>query len=291
MLLRIGAWLILVAPPAGAGGGWVSEPGHGYLQGGFNWKPQSGAQRRDTKGESYEALNHLTHDFRFAYASGSVGLDPRLEASFLFSYLWAGEEFDETAEEPDVYFQGLSDLWVGLKCQVRPGAWPMAVEAVARLPYLYERKVKDPTGLLNRDLALKGYLSHGFDRFYCSAMAGFNWREAAPANQVLYGFEAGGRPWHGDLGERLSLRLALDGLASVGSDSPSAFPRDRFSDLTLERDGHFFNFNKASFVRLQFGSSYSLTPAWNAQVGLGYFIWGRSIEVYTDLYAQLGYTF
>jgi len=87
------------------------------------------------------------------------------------------------------------------------------------------------------------------------------------------------------------LRLALDGLASVGSDSPSAFPRDRFSDLTLERDGHFFNFNKASFVRLQFGSSYSLTPAWNAQVGLGYFIWGRSIEVYTDLYAQLGYTF
>lgn len=287
----IGVWLVLVAPPVNAGGGWVSNPGHGHLQGGFDWKPQSGAQRRDIEGKRYEALNHLSHDFHFAYASGSVGLYPRLEASFLFSYLWASEEFDEAAEEPDGYFQGLSDLWVGLKYQVRQGAWPMAVEAVARLPYLYARKVKDPTGLLNRDLALKGYLSHGFGRFYCSGMAGFNWREAAPANQALYGFEVGGRPWSGGMGDRISFTCALAGLASIGADRPSTFPRDRFSSLTLERDGHFFNFNKASSLRLQFSSGCAFTPAWSAQAGLGYFIWGRSIEIYTDLYAQLGYTF
>lgn len=286
-----GLCLILIASSAGAGGGWVSAPGHGYLQAGFNWKHQLGAQRRDTEGKSYEALNHLSHDFRFAYASGTAGLYPRLEASFMLSYLWASERFDEAAEEPDGYFQGFSDMWVGLKYQVRPGAWPMAVEAVARLPYLYRRKVKDPTGLLNRDLALKGYLSHGFGRFYTAAMAGFNWREAAPANQLVYGFEVGGQPWSEGVGGRMSFNLGLNGLASVGADRPSTFPRDRFSGLTLDRDGHFFNFNKASSLRLQLSSGYALTPAWSAQAGLGYFVWGRSIEVYTDLYAQLGYTF
>lgn len=287
----MGVWLVLLASPAVAGGGWVSPPRHGYLQAGFDWKKQLGAQRRDTEGARYEALNHLTHDLQFAYAAWSGGLVPRFEASLALSYLWASERFDDKAEEPDVRFQGFSDMWVGLKCQVRPGAWPVAVETVVRLPHLYKRKVKDPTGLLNRDLALKGYLSHGSGRLNGTAMVGFKWREAAPANQMLYTFEVGGRPWSGGMRGRTTLGLAIDGLASIGADSPSTFPRDRFSSLTLERDGHFFNFNRASSLRLQLSSSFDVTRTWSVQAGVGRFLWGRSIEVYTDRYAQLGCSF
>ncbi|MSR82923.1 MAG: hypothetical protein EXS58_08350 [Candidatus Latescibacteria bacterium] len=107
--------LILGASAASAGGGWVSAPGAGYLQSGISWKDQPGAQRRDIEGQSYVALSHLNHTLSFAYLAGQVGLYPRLKASFSLFYLWASERFDDAAEEPDITFQGFSDLWVGLK--------------------------------------------------------------------------------------------------------------------------------------------------------------------------------
>ena len=287
----IGLYLILIVSSADAGGGWVSEPGHGSLQCGFDRKSQLEAKRRDTEGRLYEALNHLTHDFRFAYASGQIGLSPRVEAGILLSYLWASERFDAAAEEANAYYYGWSDVWVGLKYQVRSGAWPVAMEAVARLPYLYKNRDKDPTGLLNRDFALKGHMSHAFSRMYFSAMAGFKWREAAPANQIIYTFEVGGHPLAGKVGRRMSLKFLLDGIDSIGSDSPSTYPRDRFPGLTLETGGHFFNFNRASSLYLQVSCGYTITPSWNAQVGLGYFAWGKSIVVYIDPFAQVGYNF
>lgn len=283
-------FLILSASAANAGGGWVSAPGAGYLQSGFAWKDQPGARRRDTEGQSYVALHHLNHTLSFAYLAGQVGLCSRLEASFSLSYLWASERFDDAAEEPDITFQGFSDLWVGVKYQVRPGAWPAAVEVALRLPYLYDKRQKDPTGQLSRDLALKGHLSRSFGRFYGSGMAGFKWREGAPANQLVYGLEWGGRPWSGPLAQRLGLKLALDGMASVGKDRPRAFPRDRFDGLTLDRGLHFFNFNRASLLSLQGSLAFDLARAWSAQIGYGYTLWGKSIEIYHELFVQLGRT-
>ncbi|MBI2502325.1 MAG: hypothetical protein HYW07_03725 [Candidatus Latescibacteria bacterium] len=269
----------------------MSAPGEGYLQSGTSWKDQPGAQRRDIEGQRYVALHHLNHTLSFAYLSGQVGLRSRLEAGFSLSYLWASERFDDAAEEPDITFQGLSDLWVALKYQVHPGAWPAAIEVAARLPYLYDNRGKDPTGQLSRDLALKGHLSRSFGRFYGSGMAGFKWREGAPANQLVYGFELGGRPWSGPLARRLGLKLALDGMASVGKDSPRAFPRDRFDGLTLDRGNHFFNFNRASLLSLQGNLAFDLARAWSVQAGFGRTIWGRSIEIYREVFAQLGRTF
>lgn len=269
----------------------MSAPGDGFLQSGISWKDQPGAQRRDVEGQSYVALNHLNHTLNFAYLSGQIGLYSRLEASFSLSYLWASERFDEAAEEPDVTFQGFSDLWVALKYQVLPGAWPAAVEVAARLPYLYDTLEKDPTGQLSRDLALRGHLSSSFGRFYGSGMAGFKWREGAPANQLVYGFELGGRPWSGPLAHRLGLKLALDGMASVGEDSRTTFPRDRFSGLTLDRGNHFFNFNRASLLSLQGSLAFDLARAWSLQSGYGHTLWGKSIEIYNELFVQLGRTF
>lgn len=283
--------LIIGASAANAGGGWVSAPGAGYLQSGISWKDQPGAQRRDTEGQRYVALHHLNHTLSFAFLSGQVGLPSRLEASFSLSYLWASERFDDAAEEPDITFQGFSDLWVGLKYQVRPGAWPAAVELAVRLPNLYDNRQKDATGQLSRDLALRGHLSRSFGRFYGSGMAGFKWREGAPANQLVYGLELGGRPWSGPLAHRLGLKLALDGMASVGDDSRSTFPRDRFSGLTLDRGNHLFNFNRASLLSLQGSLACDLARSWSIQTGLGHTVWGRSIEIYHELFAQLGRTF
>lgn len=290
-LLGIGFFFIVLVPAVDADDGWVSKPGHGCLQFGFNRKYQLGAKRRDIDGKVYQALNHLTYDFRYAYVSGQVGLYPRVEANVLLYYLSASERFDAAAEEADAYYHGFSDVWLGFKYQVHQGAWPIAVGTVVRLPYLYTNKDKAPTGLLNRDLALKGYLSHDFGRMYFSAMAGFNWRESAPANQIIYAFEVAGRPGFGEVGSRMRLKFLIDGAASVGSDSPSTFPRDRFPGLTLETGGHFFNFNKATFIHPQVSFSYSITPVWNAQVGFGYVAWGKSAVVFTNLYAQLEYTF
>ena len=269
----------------------MSAPGAGYLQSGFSWKDQPGAQRRDVEGQRYVALHHLNHTLSFAYLSGQVGIPFRLEANFSLSYLWASERFDDAAEEPDTAFQGISDLWLGLKYQVRPGAWPAAVELALRLPNLYDREVKDPTGQLNRDFALKGHLSHSFGRFWGSGMAGFKWREAASANQVLYGFEVGGRPWVGSLLRRMWLKLALDGMVSAGDDGRSTRPRDRFSGLTLDRGTHLFNFNRASLLSLQASLAYDLAQSWSVQTGWGHTVWGRSIEIYNEAFAQLGRTF
>lgn len=282
--------LLLVAAAANAGGGWVSAPGEGYLQSGVSWKDQPGAQRRDIEGQRYVALNHLNHTLSFAYLSGQVGLYRRLEAGFSLSYLWASERFDDAAEEPDITFQGASDLWVSLKYQLQPGTWPAAVEIAARLPYLYDNHQKDPSGQLGRDLALRAHLSHAFGRYYASGMAGFKWRAEAPANQLVYVLELGGQPWSGPLAQRLGLKLALDGMASIGDDSRSTFPRDRFSGLTLDRGNHLFNFNRASLLSLQGSAAFALDQAWSVQTGYGYTLWGKSIEIYRELFLQLGRT-
>ena len=109
-LLGIGFSLIFLVPAVDADGGWVSKPGHGYLQFGFDRKYQPGAKRRDIDGKVYQALNRLTYDFRYAYVSGQVGVYPPIEANVLLYYLSASERFDAAAEEANAYYHGFSDF-------------------------------------------------------------------------------------------------------------------------------------------------------------------------------------
>lgn len=279
-----------------AGGGWTDEPGHGGVRIGFNTKVQPDAKRLDTEGEIYQSLYSLTFDFRYLYLSGDVGIIKGLEASWLFTYLWASETVDSTSEDPSRYYDGLSDFWLGAKYQILSGEYPVAIGASIRLPYLYEASstingfpTTEVPGLLKRDYEVDLYASHSFtSELYGSAMAGFKFREGSPANQITFNVEAGGTlPF---IDHRLFAKLCLDGVASIGGPDPYR-STDRFSGYTTERGTHAFDFNNASYMRPQIVLAYSVPPSVDLSAGYAYTIWGHSAVVYHDILFQVGYTF
>lgn len=288
--------LVVSAQAMYAGGGWVEEPGHGNIRVGYNWKLQPDALRRDIEGELYTSLFTMTHDYRFLYLSGEVGILPGLEGSLLVTYLWAAETVDSTAEDPSRFYDGPSDMWVGLKYQLWGGDFPTAIAATVRLPYLYEGSsvrnghvLTEVPGLLGRDYELSAAVSHSFDsRIYASLGSGFRLREGAATNQILLVAETGGKlPF---LDDRVSVKLGVDGAFSVGEPEPST-SKDRFSGLTLERGSHMFDFNDASYLRPQVGISVQVLPEIDVSAGYSYIVWGHSTVVYQDFLVQLGYSF
>lgn len=274
----------------------MDEPGKGSIRIGYNWKVQPGALRRDVDGDLYRALFDLTLNYRFLYLSGDVGLMNRLEASVLLTYLWAAETVDSTAEDPSHFYNGASDMWVGLKYQVLDGEFPVAVAAQVRLPYLYESSsvkngqlLTEIPGLLRRDYDLNVHASHSFSSaLYATTTAGIRLREGAATNQILYGADAGYKlPI---LDDRIELRLGLDGVASVGTPDPST-SKDRFQGRQLERAPHFFDFNDASYTRGQMGLSVEVLPSLSLSGGYSYILWGHSVVVHEDFVVQAGYSF
>ncbi|MBS1911790.1 MAG: hypothetical protein JST22_07375 [Bacteroidetes bacterium] len=281
---------------AHAGGAWVDSLGRGSIRLGYDWKLQPGALRYDTHGDLYRSLFNMTHDYRFLYAGGEVGLGWRLEASFLVTYLWAREIVDSTAEDPSRIYHGPSDMWLGLKYQIVDGDYPIAVGATVRLPNLYEANstlngqlLTEITGLLGHDYEASVYASHSFNSsLYASASLGGRIRDGASANQVLYGADAGYTiPI---LGDRISVRAGFDGVASVGEPRPST-AKDRFPGLSLERDNHFFDFNDASYFRPQLGMSIRVLPTLEINGGFAYILWAHSSVLYQDFLLQVGYSF
>jgi hypothetical protein len=290
--------LLFMAWPlaARAGGGWVDDPGHGGVRLGFDWKYQPGAGRLDTKGEPYRSLYSMTHDYRFLYLSADVGVYPGFEASMLVTYLWADEMVDSTAEDPSRHYHGPSDMWVGLKYQVLSGAFPTAIGASVRLPYLYEsqsfhgtQKTTNITGLLERDYDFTAAVSHSFnDDLYGSLTGGFRIKEGAATNQITMLAECGGTlPV---LDRRLFGKIAVDGAFSVGEPDEST-SRDRFDGLSLERGTHLFDFNDASYLRPGIELGYRITDRLGVSAGLSYIVWGHSTVVYRDVLIQAGYSF
>lgn len=279
-----------------AGGGWVKKPGEGVVRIGFNWKWQPDALRRDTKGELYQSLFNMTHDYRFLYLSGEYGIVEGLECSALLTYLWAAERVDSTSEDPSRFYHGPSDMWFGLKYQIVAEEFPMAVGAVVRLPYLYEamsvidgHPQTEIPGLLGRDYELNFSVSHSFNNdLYASTTAGFRFRDGAATNQILWQAEVGGRP--PVLDGMLFAKLGIDAVFSVGEPDPST-SKDRFSGKTLERGTHYFDFNDASYIRPQLGLAVKFTPELELGLGYSYIVWGHSTVVYDDFLVQLGYSF
>lgn len=288
--------LLFSAPALRAGGGWVREPGSGGIWIGYNWKYQPDAQRHDTEGDLYRSLFNMTHDYRFLYLSGEFGIVPGLEGTCLFTYLWASEMVDSTSEDPSRHYHGFSDMWLGLKYQLWGGAFPTAVSATVRLPWLYEaasvrngQLLTEIPGLLERDYDLNLFISHSFDAGpYASASLGFRFKEGAATHQILTGAEFGGALPFAD--DRIFAKVALEGVFSVGQSRPTT-SRDRFSGLSLERGTHFFNFNDASYVRPQIGLSCRVIDGVDIGAGYSYIVWGHSTIVYQDILVQLGYSF
>jgi hypothetical protein len=287
--------LFIAAAPLLAGGGWTDEPGKGAIRIGYDWKHQPDAKRLGTKGEAYRALFNMTLDYRFLYLSGDVGIIKGLEASWLFTYLWAAEEVDSTSEEPSHYYHGPSDMWLGLKYQIFDGAFPTAVSVNARLPYLYEaigtengQVLTEVPGLLENDYEASIAVSHSFDLgIYSTLTGGFRIKEGAATNQITFAAEAGGAlPI---LDGRIGGKLVVDGAFAVGTPDEST-SKDRFSGYSLEGK-HFFDFNDASYIRPGVALYARITPWLDISAGYSYIAWGHSAVVYHDVFAQLGYSF
>lgn len=285
------------APSAWAGGAWLPDKGDGFIQMGFTRKTTDTGW--DADGQYGPASPRdgqaLYHDFRYAYLTGEVGLPHKLSASFLFTYLWGFEGRDRDHLESNF---GLSDTWLGLKYQIKDGAWPLAAKVLWRTPFLYdqqgpyERQLYDDEGnfvmhnpewrgILRNDLALGFALSHSMERFpgWMVLEAAYNFREGAPADDIPVYFEVGYTlPIES---HNPHLKAAFNLVKSVGNDSPRE-PHDRF--------GAGPGFNDASMLR---GAVSLLWPVdrWLLEVGYGQWLWGRNARRYREPFVGMGYNF
>jgi hypothetical protein len=187
-------------------------------------------------------------------------------------------------------------MWLGLKYQVFSGAFPTAIGASVRVPWLYEsasfhgtQKTTNITGLLEHDYDFTAAVSHSFnDDLYGSLTGGFKIREGAATNQITFLAETGGT--FPILDRKLFGKIALDGAFSVGEPEEST-SRDRFDGYTTERDGHGFDFNDASYIRPGIELGYKITDKLGVSAGFSYIVWGHSTVVYRDILIQAGYSF
>jgi hypothetical protein len=290
---------LLSCVPAHAGGAWVPAPGQGFLYLGFSRKTANSSW--NASGDSFTHRNsagqEVWHDFRYAYLSGEIGVVKNLSVTFTGTWLH-GLEGPRSAYESN---KGLSDAWLGAKYQFAHGRWPMALSFNHRTPALYDlpgpynRHLFDAQGqfrgvspewrgLLKHDYALSWHASRSISRYrgWVSTELGYNWREGAPANQVLGLAEVGyPTPWL-----RSQVKLALTGQWSVGSDSPRQ-PDDRFGSRAD------YNFNKASYTKL--GAAWIVPLGagrrWAAELGFNRWVAGRSARRYNEPYVTLGRSF
>ncbi len=290
---------LLPSAPAEAGGAWVPAPGHGSLYLGFSRKTANSSwnafgdafTHRDSVGRE------VWHDFRYAYLSGEVGVVKNLSVTFTGTWLH-GLEGPRDAYESN---KGLSDAWIGAKYQLGHGRWPVALAFNHRTPVFYDlpgaynRHLFDAQGafrgvspewrgLLKRDYALSVLASRSISQYrgWVSAELGYNWREGAPANQVLGTAEVGY-----PIGWLHSqVKASVTGQWSAGSDSLRQ-PDDRFGRRAD------YNFNKASYTKL--GASW-IVPfgsgrRWAAEIGFNRWVAGHSARRYNEPYLTLGRSF
>ena len=292
--LVLAGWI--AAAPADAAGGWVPAQGEGYMQAGFSrktadsWWDGDGhvAARVNEAGESHQ------HDFRYGYPSGEVGIRDRLAFDFLLTYLWGYEGYQPELERN----AGFSDAWLGVSWQALHDAWPLAIRATLRTPFLYDQPgayerhlygvegdstffvMNSPEwrGLLRNDLALSVALSHclGSMPAWISTEIGINLRQGAPADEIALRMEAG----H-DLPAVFGgqAQAALNGVWSLGNDTPAS-GADRF------RSGHMFN--HASMAR---GTLSVLRPVheWVVEAGYARWLYGRGARRYQEPFISLSH--
>lgn len=293
---------LAVTSPVFAGGAWVPAPGHGDVQLGFSRKTAHTSW--NSRGEGFTntttrpegVLKHY-HDFRYRYASGEVGVFDRLSFRFLVTYL---EGYEGPKDDLELN-TGFSDAWLGVKYQLKEGAWPMAIAATLRTPVLYD--IPGPyqrylynsdgsfrglspewRGVLKEDYTFTYLLSHSYaeGRGWMNFELGYTFRNGAPADEVPFSF---------DIGYPLPFwNAAIKGSAtviqSVGNDSPRQ-PDDRFGS----RPG--FNFNNASHGRAGIALIVPLGKSghWTGELGYNQWLFGRSARQYEEPYASLGYRF
>ena len=292
----IALFMALAAGGAHAGGAWVPEAGHGSTYLGFSRKTAHTSW--DDRGSSFENTGRFeTHDFRYLYLSGEVGLTQRLAATFLVTSLDGREGPSGELERNS----GLSDAWFGLKFRLTDGTWKSALALTVRTPEFYD--IEGPytrdlfnedgeflghspewRGLLREDYTLEEVVSRSFQegRYWATGSVGYTYRVGAPADQVPVVTEFGAWTRSG----RTGLKAQALWVRSLGNDSQRG-PSDRFGS----RPG--FNFNDASMARL--GGSVILRLGserrWSLEGGYNIWVWGRSARQYEEPFVAVGRSF
>ena len=302
-IIRITLFVLLastVAREVQAGGGWVAEPGDGYVSLGYSRK--TAHQSWNANGLPFDnrtgspAVDHH-HDFRYAYLSGEAGVLPRISLTWLMTYLDGFEGPKGNMERN----RGLSDAWFGARVAWLRGAWPVAFTATVRTPFFYD--VTGPytrhyfnddgeevslspewRGILKHDLALGAAVSRSFldGGGWASLDAAYAFREGSPADQLQLNADAG-YPLPVAF-TRSRLKLGVNYVHSMGNETPRA-PDDRFGGNAN------FSFNDASMMRVAGSIVADVAGPLQAEAGYAQWVWGNSARRYKEPFFALNYNY
>lgn len=224
--------------------------------------------------------------------------------------------------------QGFTDSWLNLKYQVLGGDFPVAVMLSSRFPDLYDepghvydrynRKVMrysidsvkaDGTdticnvidtvveasgewrGLLKRDLGVFVLAGHSFgDDGYIQAQLGYNFREDAFADQVMFSIDGG---YNFPVTKSLDVmpKLLFDYTGGVGNgEVPNPSDRFGFKDSKGRYVANNY-FNNGRYGRLYGSVTASVDDTYGIDLGVGRWIFGNGSARYWETYAQVSYQF
>ncbi len=291
---------LVIAIDARAGGGWVAEPGDGYVSLGYSRK--TAHQSRNANGLPFDnmtgtpAVDHH-HDFRYGFLSGEAGVIHNLSVTWLMTYLDGFEGSKADLERN----RGLSDAWFGARYAARRGAWPVAVGATVRTPFFYdvtgpytrryfngagEQVSLSPEwlGILKHDLTLYGAVSHALadGRGWASLDAGYTLREGSAADHL---------PINADFAYPIPVtfvnsrfKVGVNYVQALNNNTPRE-PDDRFGGSAT------FNFNNASMLRAAGSVIVDVVGPLRAEAGYAQWMWGESARRYKEPFFALGYVY
>ena len=222
---------------------------------------------------------------------------------------------------------GFTDSWIGLKYQFRHGSLPIAIEVNSRIPDLYQQPGEPYTrynyqyllytyndvthdtsytlrdtvieagsewrGLNGRDFAFILHTGHSFFKngaLYIQAFAGYNLRtnlhfhRTAYSDQLLLGINGGYTIKMSDNFDLLP-KFWLDYIGGLGNGGQPTLD-DRFYSPYKNN-----NFNNSKTFRAYLNLDLSYKKRLDIHAGLGKWIWGRGAVKYTEVFAQVSYTF
>jgi len=111
---------------------------------------------------------------------------------------------------------GVGDIEVGLRYNLSKGPVVVAVQGLFKAPYAYEANDPLPLGNGQEDFEGRIQLGHSLGKAgYFVAEAGYRFRVGAPSDEFRYLVEYGV-----DLSPSVYVRSKLDGLLSIGNDTP-----------------------------------------------------------------------
>lgn len=283
-----------VVASAQAGGAWVPERAEGDFQFGYSVKTADASW--DPRGNT--RVSTSWHIFRYLYAGGEVGLGNKFSAKFLTLWL-DGLEGPRGDMEHNA---GFSELFLGLKYQVKDGKWPMALAFNHRTSYLYDlqgqydRHLFTETGefngvssewrgLLGEDYGLNFLVSRSMfeGKGWMNIEVGYNYRTGNLSDEVPMYYEIGAPlPW-----KSLIVKGTYRYVQSISNHDETREYDDRFGCSANNC------FPDASMMAVG-GSlfrNFGADKKWWGEAGFNQWIWGRSARKYEEPYLTIGRRF